>query len=72
LIKAGTLPENNRLDIDAQIATSEQTLVGNQNNVDIAYLNIKQLLQLEPNTPFVLEKPVIELTTGDQLNAVAL
>lgn len=72
LIKAGTLPENNRLDIDAQIATSEQTLVGNQNSVDIAYLNIKQLLQLEPNTPFVLEKPVIELPTGDQLNAVAL
>ena len=72
LIKAGTLPANNSLDIEAQIATSEQTLVGNQNNVDIAYLNIKQLLQLEPNAPFVIEKPTIELPAGDQLNAVAL
>ncbi len=73
LIRAGTLPANNRLDIEAQIAASEQTLVANQNTVDIAYLSLKLLLQLEPNTPFQVEKPTdLEIPSSDQLAALSV
>ena len=72
LINAGTLPANNRLDIEAQIASTEQILVGHENNVDISYLNLKQLLQLEPNTPFTIEKPTIDIPSVDQLDALGL
>ena len=72
LIKAGALPANNRLDILAQIATTEQSLVGNQNSVDISYLNLQLLLQIEPNTPFQIEKPTIDLPSADELEALSL
>lgn len=72
LIKVGSLPANNRLDILAQIATTEQSLVANQNNVDISYLNLKLLLQLEPSTPFKVEKPQIDLPSANELDALSL
>lgn len=72
LIKAGSLPANNRLDILAQIANTEQTLVANQNSVDISYLNLKLLLLIEPGTPFQIEKPTIDLPSADELEALSL
>ncbi len=72
LIRAGTLPANNRLDIEAQIATSEQTLVANQNNVDISYLNLKLLLMLEPAAEFKIEKPTIDVPSADQIGALSV
>jgi len=73
LIRAGTLPANNRLDIEAQIASSEQTLVANQNTVDIAYLSIKLLLQLEQGTEFQIEKPEnLTIPSSNQLIALSV
>lgn len=70
LIKAGSLPANNRFDIEAQIATTEQTLVANQNTLDISYLNLKLLLQLEANTPFSIEKPEVDLPSAAELDVI--
>jgi outer membrane protein len=72
LIKAGTLPANNRFDIEAQIATTEQSLVANQNAVDIAYLNLQLLLQLEPLTSFKIEKPQVTVPSADELEVLSL
>lgn len=49
LIQAGTLPENDRLQILAQIAQDEQQVIAQENNVSIGYLNLKNLLLLEPD-----------------------
>lgn len=73
LIRAGTLPANNRLDIEAQIASSEQVVVSNQNTVDISYLTLKLLLQLDPNTAFQVEKPTdLEIPTSNELSALSV
>lgn len=56
-IAAGTLPENNRLDFQAQIARNEQTIIEAENLLDINYLNLKQLMEIDPNTDLQIERP---------------
>lgn len=57
LIQAGTLPENERLQILAQIAQDEQQVVTQENSVAISYLSLKNLLLLEPNVDLKIVKP---------------
>ena len=47
-ISAGTVPKADRLDILAQIARNEQTLIQAENAVAINYLTLKNILELEP------------------------
>ncbi|MEZ4984809.1 MAG: TolC family protein [Saprospiraceae bacterium] len=62
LVAAGQLPANARLDLEAQLARNEQTLIVAQNNLDIANLSLKQLLQLDPAQPLVLEMPAVAVS----------
>jgi outer membrane protein len=62
-IKAGSLAQNSRLDVLATIAKNEQNLGLATNNVEIAYLNLKQLLYLEPDYALKIEKPSITAPT---------
>jgi len=48
-INAGTVPKADRLDIVAQIARNEQLLIQAQNTVEINYLTLKNILELEPD-----------------------
>lgn len=48
-IDAGTVPKADRLDILAQIARNEQTLIQAENSVAINYLTLKNILELEPD-----------------------
>ncbi len=59
LIQAGTLPRSDRLEILANIARNEQEIVSMDNNVELNYLTLKQLLQLEPDFELTAEKPTI-------------
>ncbi len=52
LINAGSRPENERLDLEAQVSSAEQSLVQAQNTVDINTLNLKQLLLLDADVDF--------------------
>lgn len=61
LIDAGSTPRAERYTIDAQIAREEQAVVVAQNNLDLAYLSLKQLLQLEPDFNLEVERPVFEI-----------
>lgn len=61
LINAGNIPQADRYNIESQIARDEQALVTAQNSVDLAYLNLKQLLQLEPDFPLQIERPVVPI-----------
>ncbi len=59
LIKAGTLPRADRLEILANIARDEQAIVSEENNLAIGYLNLKQLMTMDPDYDLVVEKPTI-------------
>lgn len=65
LIRAGQIPENDKYDILANIARNEQAIVVQQNNVDMAYLNLKQLLELDPSMDLSIERPVLEIPPSD-------
>lgn len=65
LIRAGVLPENDRLDILSQIALNEQTLVQAQNSVETSYLTLKQLLELDPNKDIRVQQPPSDLIPED-------
>ncbi len=62
-ILAGQLAPNARFDLQAQIARDEQQIVTASNNVDLSYLNIKNLLELTPELAFKIEKPNIVIPT---------
>jgi len=62
-IAVGTRPKNARLDLVAQAAQSEQLVITAQNDIDIAYLNLKQLLQLDDSFEMTIEAPDIPLPT---------
>lgn len=63
LINAGSLPKNDRLNVLSQIALDEQTIIQAQNAVDIGYLQLKNLMQVEPTVDFKIGKPDIEVPT---------
>jgi len=56
LIRAGTLPEADRLEVQANLARDEQNIVTQQNAVDISYLNLKNLMQINPDEEIAIEK----------------
>jgi outer membrane protein len=63
LVLAGTLAESNLLDLKAQLANDELTLVNNQNNLEISKLNLKQLMNMPGSNPInVVKIPVADPT----------
>lgn len=63
LVDAGNLSQSNLLEIRSQLAQEEVTLVNAQNQLDIAYLSLKQLLELPAESAFKIDHP-----TNLQLN----
>jgi len=57
LIAAGSRPRNDRLDIVAQMSNDEQQIVTSENNLAIAILNLKQLMNLDVETDISLVAP---------------
>ena len=60
LIAAGSLPKNERLNLVANVARDEENLLTQQNNTDLGYLDLKRLLNLDPSTPMLIEKPGVD------------
>jgi len=68
LIKAGARPESERLNLEAQIAQSEQDQITAKNGLDIAILQLKQVLRLDPSYEMKVEAPGdVDLTTDPDL-----
>jgi outer membrane protein len=44
----------------SQVATAELNVTNAQNQVDLAFLNLAQLLELDPSSKFIVEKPKVE------------
>jgi outer membrane protein len=60
-IKAGALAANARLDIVAQVARDEQAIVSAQNNADLSYLNLKNLMEFPIDREMKIETPSVIL-----------
>ena len=59
LIRAGARPGADLLDIKAQVAQDEQIVVNRENDVEINYLSLKQLLEFPPDKQFEIQRPEI-------------
>lgn len=69
LVDAGSLAKGSLLEIQAQLAREELQRVNDQNSVQLAYLNLYQLLELPIEENFRIEKPVLpEIRANLSLN----
>jgi outer membrane protein len=64
LVDAGTVPRGSLLTIQAQLATEELALVNAENQLDLAYLSLKQLLFLPEDQPFEVSFPEMNIDEG--------
>ena len=71
LVNAGSLPEGDLLQLEAQQATDSASLITSQNNLRLSYLNLAQLLQLEPEESrnFEIERPDENLAEETEVTA---
>ena len=65
LVDAGSLARGALLEIEAQLAREELQQVNNQNNVQLAYLNLYQLLELPIEKSFKVKEPVLPEIKAD-------
>ena len=61
LVEAGTLAKGDLLTIEAQLAAEEYSLVEARNNLNLAYLDLIQLLELPTAEGFRIEEPELGL-----------
>ena len=69
LVRAGTLPQGSLYEVEAQLASEELVLTQNLNNLDIAYLNLKQILQLPSEQDLRVVKPNIEISDDTKVES---
>lgn len=67
LVEAGTLAHGSYLDVQAQLANEEVAVVQYTNQLNLAYLDLLQLLELKAGTPFEIEVPPLEITSEPSL-----
>lgn len=61
LLEGGTVARGALLEMEAQAAQEELYLLNAQNNHNLSYLELIHLLDLNPNDPFAIEKPGLEV-----------
>lgn len=66
-VDAGSLAKSNLLEMEAQVASDELQLVNYQNQLELSYLTLKQLMDYNVAEPFQIEKPVIPETVEENI-----
>ncbi|MDD2385722.1 MAG: TolC family protein [Bacteroidales bacterium] len=59
LVDGGSLPEQNKYEISAQLANEELNIVNYENQLNLATLTLMQILELESGNPFSIIRPDI-------------
>lgn len=72
LIDAGSVPAGDKYNVLAQVAKAEQAEVQARNSVELAYLSLKQLLQLEPDFAMQIERPEVPVPADANPDALTL
>lgn len=65
LVEAGALPMTNLLDLQAQVASNEVSVINAENNHTLSTLRLKQSLMIPSNAPFEIEIPSLEVQPGE-------
>lgn len=60
LVDAGSIPELNAAELEAQLARDSSTLISAQAGVTEATLMLKALLNVDPGAPFEIEAPAVD------------
>eukprot|EP01136_Pigoraptor_vietnamica_P016760 Opistho-1_new@61088 len=66
LVQAGSLPQSNLLDLKAQLATEETTVINNQSTLDLAKLSLIQLLNDKNITDVAVERVSLPVPATSQ------
>jgi outer membrane protein len=61
MVEAGTLARGSLLDIQSQGAAEELNLINAKNQLNLAYLDLQQILDLEASDSFVIYKPQLKI-----------
>ncbi|OFX47154.1 MAG: hypothetical protein A2046_01620 [Bacteroidetes bacterium GWA2_30_7] len=64
LVEAGSLANGNLLEAESQLATEELQVINAENQLNMSYLNLKQILDLDTVEDFKIDKP--EITSPDE------
>jgi outer membrane protein len=67
LVNAGSLAHGNLLEVKSQLANEELQLVSAENTLELAYLNLKQLLELDTVKTFRILAPEMDALEETQL-----
>ncbi len=67
LVDAGSLPELNAAELDAQVARDSATFIQSQSQFEIEKLTLKGLLNLPADVPFDIEAPPVESIPIDNI-----
>ncbi len=67
LVDAGTLPEINAAELEAQVARDSATLIASHTQVQLDLLTLKAFLNLPADAPFEIETPPIERIPVDNI-----
>ncbi len=59
-VDAGSLPESNAVQLEAQLATDSSSLITAKSNADLSVLQLKALLYLDAANPFELDAPPVD------------
>lgn len=65
LVKAGSLAKGSLLEIEAQLSNEELNLVEAENQQQLAYLNLYQMLELPAEKSFKIEKPYLPVVQAN-------
>jgi outer membrane protein len=61
MMEGGTVARGAMLEIEAQAAQERLNLLNMENNLNLAYLELIHLLDLDPGEPFTIERPDLEV-----------
>ena len=67
LVDAGSLPEGDVLQLQAQQASDEASIVNEENNLLLSILQLKQLLLIPADQPFEIVDPELDVPKEDEL-----
>lgn len=65
-VEVGALAQASLYEIEAQVASNELAVTNAYNNLQLAQLNLKQLLQLPAQQPFEIVMPEVEIETAQE------
>ncbi len=71
LVDAGSVPLADLLNLDAQLATNELTVIQRENSLNLSLLQLKQALQLPASAPMDVELPLLNIESQLIINKTA-